>query len=145
MLGPKHHPNRADPISEFMQDHGERHDPADLTACLKGSANGNAIEKAVHPDARGSPGSGLTGMIVVRRMILYLAMVRGVLEQIEKQKPQGAGEEEMVMMKATMGRLQQLQSVRNDIQQSASNQRAGTEGQHKPPVRPKPQGDESAA
>src|SRR5712692_6865410 len=111
MLGPKHHPNRADPISEFMQDHGERHDPADLTACLKGSANGNAIEKAMHPDARGSPGSGLTGMIVVRRMILYLAMVRGVLEQIEKQKPQGAGEE----------------------------------GQNKPPVRPEPQGDESAA
>ena len=100
-----------------MQQHRQRDDPADLVARLKRSSNGKAVEKTVHTNAGCPPGSNLAGMIVVGGMILRLAVVGCVLKQVEAQKPQATGKQEVVRVKtALLGGLQQLQSMRDDVQ-----------------------------
>jgi hypothetical protein len=104
-----------------MEHHGEGDDPTNFTTSLKGSTNSDTIKKAVNPDAGGPPSSGLARVVVMRGVILCFAVMGRMLKKIETQKAEAACKEEMMVMKACVGRLQQLQRIGDDIHQSASD------------------------
>src|SRR5438093_7905615 len=146
MLSAEHDPDSAGAVGEFVQQHRQGDDPADLTACLKRPTDGEAVEKAVYTNAGCPPGPDLAGMVIVGGMILRLAVVGCMLKQVEAQKPQATGKQEVVRVKAALrGRLQQLQSIRDDVQQGRGDQRSGTKSENESTVRLEPQSDKPAA
>jgi len=117
MLGSEHNPDDARTISDFVQHYRQGDDPTDLTTRLKGATNGNTIEKAVDTNTGSTPRAGLARVVVMRGMILCFAVMGRMLKKIETQKAEAARKEEVVVMKATVGRLQQLQSIGDNIHQ----------------------------
>ena len=76
-------------------------------------------------------------------MILRLAVVGCVLKQVEAQKPQATGKQEVVRVKtALLGGLQQLQSMWDDVHQGSGDERSSTKSEDEPAIRLEPQSDQ---